>query len=859
MQPFHIDLGLILGLILGVPMMTTVTAGVFEPKNRGYDVKRYQVSLSLDPRAKPDAFDAVVNTRLTLLEKAGKTGRPGEIEFDIEELEIESVILIKPKRQILEFVATGTTLAFSMPSGMTKGEVSIAYRGKIRASHNGFFKVTDPDDSGRGELFFTHFEALGARSFLPCNDEPYDKAITQFEVTVPKGYQALSNGSLKGVKSVRKNKEAWQSFSWAMKRPHSTYLISLAVGKFEKVTDGLKKAPEVSVWVGEKRKDRAGYVADITRKSIDFFEDYLGVKYPWEKYATIGLPTYLWGGMENTSATHMNEERTVLNDPNSSNEKRRIVSLAAHELAHQWFGDLVTMKWWDDLWLNEAFASYFGTLATSHVLQSDEEQVMVVTDTWDEYFREEDGPRSHPIVDKALASVDDAFDATNYTKGEAVLRMLSAYVGEAKFKKAVSNYLKQFSFGNATYLDFFQIVQSASGVDVAAFRDSWLLQKGYPVLTYDGRWDKASTRYVLTLKQQPNHSEKGARPFVFRIPVAFHRKSGEVYTKKEWFSVSKAEETFEVDLPSEPEWVSVNTEALALVRLAQGRSNEDALVLQAESDPDILSRVWALYEMGRPLLEGNAVSARAEAQILRSLQRDISPYVRTAIMNFFKRAKTRWLPKKLGNGIVDLVKEYSASRFEDSALFQTDPHGWRLVRAQLLGALGKVNGDVVLALVAKALANVNLPLDDLGEAAYAAAAQGSDKSIPLLKTALERHASRGYRYRFWIQYAFGSVENITAAPAIAELAKTCGSDMMGRIGWAVKDNQTLKNSKEWATVVTDVVLKSDRFGDDVKARLLQTLDEVKASPAQAALNLLVQQSKSERIRELAQKTLQKNF
>ncbi|MBI3295049.1 MAG: hypothetical protein HYZ71_10000 [Deltaproteobacteria bacterium] len=828
----------------------------FEPRNRPYDVNRYQITMRFDPRAAGDGFGAAVRTRLTLTEAVSS------VEFDAEELQILSIEMVKPKRQTLEFKMGKDTVTISLPTGLKKAavvELDITYSGKIRSAHSGFFKVTDPDDYGRGDLFFTHFEAMGARAFVPCNDEPYDKAESSFEVLVPKGYSVISNGSLKGVDSVREGKESWQRFNWGMKRQHSTYLMSLAIGKFEKVTDGKRKMPEVSVWIGKTRKGRATYVADATRKGIDFFEGYLGVKYPWEKYATVGLPTYLWGGMENTSATHMNEERTVLNDPNSSIEKRRVVSLAAHELAHQWFGDLVTMKWWDDLWLNEAFASYFGTLATQHILDSEEELVAVVTDTWNDYFREEDGPRSHPIVDKTLKSADDAFDATNYTKGEAVLRMLSAYVGEEKFKKAVSNYLKKFSFGNATYLDFFEAVQAASGVDVSDFRDSWLLQKGYPVLTYSGEWNKAQKKYVLKVAQAANHGEKGSRPFIFKLPVAFHRRSEPVYTKNSVLNVSRVEETLEVELEAEPEWVSVNTAALALGKLVQKKADEKALVLQAESDPDTLSRVWALYELARPLVEGNGLGAGAEAALLRSLQKDSNPYVRSALLHLFKRAKTRWLPAKLGAGIIDQVKEFTHHKFEDSALFQTDPNGWRLVRAQTLGALGKVKSEIVLPLAAKALADFNLPFDDLGEAAYAVASQGSSLSVAMLKTALERHGSRGYRAKFLIEFSFGSLEDPSAAAAISELSKTSGSDLMGRIGWAVKDNQILKNSKEWSQFVADFILTNTRFGDGVKARVFQTLDEVKVSAAKSALTRITTESKSERMKELAQKTLAKNF
>src|SRR3989338_4241437 len=208
----------------------------FEPKNRPYDVETYQISMDLDPRTNPSGFSATVRTRLKL------TRQTDALDFDAVNLKIHSVRIVRPRRIEARYKLDKNTLRVAFPKSLKAGgvEIEIHYDGVIASDHNGFFKVTDPDDADRGPLYFTHFEPLGARSFFPCNDEPYDKALTSVDVAVPKGFQVISNGELLPVQTIRKGQQSWQRFRWNMKRPHSTYLMSLAIGKFEKVSEKRK-------------------------------------------------------------------------------------------------------------------------------------------------------------------------------------------------------------------------------------------------------------------------------------------------------------------------------------------------------------------------------------------------------------------------------------------------------------------------------------------------------------------------------------------------------------------------------------------------------------------------------------------
>lgn len=831
----------------------------FSPKNRPIDALHYRIQLEIDPRLDPTEFEAT--TEITL-----KARLPlKSFSLDIEELSIKKVSL---SGKILENLAYQTkkeddseSLEIELPKALKKGEqirLAIRYSGKIRSAHNGFFKVKDPDEPRRGTLLFTHFEALSARSFFPCNDEPYDKASTEIEVLVPHSYEAISNGHRMPDKERTRQNEKWREIRWLQDKPHATYLVSLAIGPFAKITDASKK-PEISIWVGETKTERAEYALEVTRKSLIFFESYLGSGYPWIKYDTIGLPTFLWGGMENTSATHMNQERTLLNDPNSEFEKKRILALAAHELAHQWFGNSVTMKWWDDLWLNESFASRMETLAGDHIFKNGEAEIDLVTTTWDEYFREEDGPRSHPIVSRELSSVDDAFDATTYTKGENVLKMLAFYVGEENFRKGLKDYLKTHGFSNATYRDFFGPLERVSGKKLAAFRDTWLLQRGYPVLTYGGFWNQTTRTYELTLSQKCNHAQDRSL-FTFKLPVVFHREHEPAYSKQIIVKMEKTTKTVKISLPAAPQWVTVNPGSIVLAKLSPSEPNQQELSRQALKDPDPIARLWAALELVRGVMEGEPIPELAQNVFLKVLGNDSSPYVRNALLVSFEKMKSRTLPELLGNGIFALTRKALDKGYEKTSLFLSDPHGWRQYKSQLIGILGRVEGKKeVLELLTPLVQDPNLALDDLGEAALSIARLGETKSAELLKATLKIHEKRGYRYQYLVIYAFGAYENPGAASEIKAISENYGSDLMGRIGWVVRDNQTLKNSPEWASFLQDFLLNSERFGDEVKTRVLQTIEEVKTTNVKTMLERVVQKSTSDRLKAASKKILEKNF
>jgi aminopeptidase N len=823
----------------------------YQPANRPYDIQNYRLNFETDPAQ--EVKELRIQTEIT-----GKaTGPLMKLVLDAVDLKVHSVKSFPIGRPLSFDISKPRLLTIQLEKNLKKGEkfhFVVDATAPVRSSHDGLFRVTDPDDANRGNLYFTMFEPEEARGVFPCNDEPYDKATTEVIARVPKDFTVISNGKKVSDRAVKKNAQ-WHEIHWQMQKPHSTYLVSFSIGKFSHLTQKEGKH-EVSMWASSGKIDRAKYALETTRHSLRFFEKYLGTRYPWSKYATVGIPTYLWGGMENTSSTHMNQERTLLNDPKSAFEKKRITGLAAHELAHQWFGNYVTMKWWDDVWLNEAFASFMGTLAEKDQFKSEESEISFVTHLWDSYFREEDGPRSHPIVDTQFTSANDGFDSTNYTKGEAVLRTLRFYMGEDKFRKGLKLYLSKFALSTASNADFFKVMSEAAGEDLSSFRESWLLKRGYPVVIYDGRW--GVNQYQFHISQRPNHAED-SHLFNFKIPVVFHRNSPPAYQTKMTIHMKEADKNIAVTLPAAPEWVNVNEGGVVLADVKMTAMNEDSLARQTLEDPDPFSRVWANYQLLAPLLKGEGISSSAERIILKSLMEDKSPYVRIATLQGIQRMKTPQVPDILGHGILELTRSALEETYESTPEFKKDSHGGSAWRSELVGTLGRVKQKEVLPILTQILTTSTSRLDDLDKAAKAIAMSGNENSLSLLKQAMEIHGGKGYKQRYVIFMAYGALANPQAANEIEKLAETATSDVMGKIGGVIDDNQTLKNSKEWASFIQMFVVKNGRFGDEVKARLLQTIEDVKTAPVQEALKNISEEAASNRLKDLAKKILTKNF
>ncbi len=394
--------------------------------------------------------------------------------------------------------------------------IRLDFSGKISQSPVGMFLIKYKSPSGPKEMIATQFEATDARQVFPCFDEPAFRASFSLTVEVPLGVTPVSNMPVsQSVVSTETSKKV--SFLKTPSMP--TYLLVLVVGELDHI-EGRVGGIETRVWFTEGKRNKALYALKNSERLLTYFQKYFDVPFPLPKLDHIALPGGFGGAMEHWGAITYNES-TVLFDPaqNSQDTKERSFAIMAHEMAHQWFGNLVTMAWWDNLWLNEGFASWMGTKATDNLNPS-----------WNHWLRVDTGKiglmaldaqkSTHPIQRpvKSESQIGDSFDGITYQKGMFFIRMLEDYLGEEKFQQGLRQYMKRHAFGNTTTADLWAEMAEASQQDVARFAAGWTEQPGLPVIlastTQVGREKSVVLRQERFTLLDPN-----AQPLKWKVPV----------------------------------------------------------------------------------------------------------------------------------------------------------------------------------------------------------------------------------------------------------------------------------------------------------------------------------------------------
>ncbi|MGC8647258.1 MAG: M1 family metallopeptidase [Candidatus Micrarchaeia archaeon] len=373
-----------------------------------------------------------------------------------------------------------------------KATIEISFKGFNNDKMYGFYRSRYKNEkNGKDEyLLTTQFEAADARSAFPCFDEPALKASFSIELVVDKGLDAISNMPISKISS-KGNKNA---YVFEKTPPMPTYLVYMGVGKFEYLKGKLGKLPIRIVTVPGKKK-YASLALELTKKFVAFYEKYFGIKYPLPKLDMIAIPDFAAGAMENWGAITF-REIDLLGDRKSiaTASLQSIAETVAHELAHQWFGDLVTMKWWDDLWLNESFATFMSFKAMDHVFPKWDIGTQSFIEINSVAMAADQLRSTHPIsVEvKTPAEIDEIFDEISYEKGGSILKMLEDYIGYETFRKGLHRYLKKHSYGNATKYDLWgaldeEAKNEGKRLKVSETASSWIDLQGYPVVELTGK------------------------------------------------------------------------------------------------------------------------------------------------------------------------------------------------------------------------------------------------------------------------------------------------------------------------------------------------------------------------------------
>jgi aminopeptidase N len=440
----------------------------------------------------PDHYDIAVTTDAPHLTFAGsvKIGLKiakvtRTIKLNAADLAFDHVSLSgAPAAPKVTYDAKEETATLTFAGDVAAGPhvLNIGYRGKINQQAAGLFALDYGAANGKKRALFTQFENSDARRFIPSWDEPNRKATFTLTATVPADEMALSNTP---VSTTQNLSGGLKRVTFATSPKMSSYLLFFGLGDFERVA---RKVNGVDIGVIVKRGDtgKAGYALDAAAHILPFYEDYFGVKYPLPKLDLIGAPgsSQFFSAMENWGAIFYFERALEIDSATSTeSDKRAVYITVAHEMAHQWFGDLVTMDWWDDLWLNEGFASWMELKATDQ-FHPEWKVWLDSQDAKEGAMRLDARSGTHPIVQHIVdvLQANEAFDSITYSKGQAVIRMLENYVGADAFRGGVRNYIKAHAYGNTVTDDLWRELDKTSPQPVTAIAHDFTLQPGVPLI-----------------------------------------------------------------------------------------------------------------------------------------------------------------------------------------------------------------------------------------------------------------------------------------------------------------------------------------------------------------------------------------
>jgi aminopeptidase N len=476
------------------------------------------------------------------------------VELDAVALTLESVMV---DDKVAKYTYDGRLLVVDVPAGLARGTLVVSYAATPRKGL--YFLEPDEHVPRRPRQAWTQCQEEDARHIFPCHDKPHVKMTTEARISVPAGFSVLSNGELAGREEDKA--KGTDIFHWRMNDPHPSYLVTIVAGEFavfgDRVTlpaqPGTPVRHEVPLTylVPKGREDDGRRTFARTPEMVSYFSELTGVPYPWNKYAQVVVSDFIFGGMENTTATTMYEH--ILLDARAAIDVTSD-DLIAHELAHQWFGDYVTCRDWSEGWLNEGFATFMEHVWREKLLGRDEYDYGVKHDLTS-YLGEAHGRYRRPIVCQDYDAPLDLFDRHLYEKGGLVLHVLRTELGDALFWKGVSVYLNRHARSIVETRDLLRALEEVSGRSLGRRFEEMVLRPGHPELEVDVSW----TDGVLTCAVKQVQSTQDGVPNAFEVPLVLAIMT-EGNERRESVKLKARADSFAIPCKERPRFVVVDPE-----------------------------------------------------------------------------------------------------------------------------------------------------------------------------------------------------------------------------------------------------------------------------------------------------------
>lgn len=553
--------------------------------------EHYDIHLS--PDFSTDTFAGHVAIRVQLMQAADSiTLHAAEIDFH------EVTIASGGTRQAATVTLDGDreTVTLRVPQVIAAGPATIAirYTGRLNDQLRGFYLSRA---NGR-EYAITQLEATDARRAFPSFDEPAMKATFALTATIDTRDTAISNGRL--LSDTPGPGDGKHTLRFATTKRMSPYLVALAVGDWDCIAGGADNIP-IRICGTPNRRNELDFALESAEFTLRFFNRYFAIKYPFDKLDIVAVPDFSAGAMENTGAIFFREQFLVVPKNGGTTERRKqIAQYIGHEVAHQWFGDLVTMEWWDDIWLNEGFATWMERRPMQEWRPEWNAVLDEVRDT--ERATQLDSLRAtRPVRTKVETpdEINEVFDAIAYQKTAAIIRMVEGYAGRESFRDGINTYLKKFAFANATGEGLWATLATATKKPIDRVLASFISQSGIPLVTVRNQCTSGTTQ--LTLSQRPVSQAMPAST-LWEIPVCYKRERGGKIRQEACVLV--ADRTHIAKLDGCSSWVFANVEGRGYYRTSYDAANLTALggaVTNGQLSPSeqttLLSDLWILVRL----------------------------------------------------------------------------------------------------------------------------------------------------------------------------------------------------------------------------------------------------------------------